>query len=178
MCFLLNAQICERLFHRKYLGKADFCTGFQFSSNLHLTGFGAFLHNSVLIDSSDIFIAAGPGKAGWIKNWACIHVWTVVVGIQQEAKSISPWKRKAKRGYPNKLKHISRTKKSNKGADFTDIQYIRGAQLPCFYICMKIHPRREKRKAILLKEILQAYPYRKNSLITCSTPSSSLDLVM
>lgn len=86
MCFLLNAQICERLFHRKYLGKADFCTGFQFSSNLHLTGFGAFLHNSVLIDSSDIFIAAGPGKAGWIKNWACIHVWTVVVGIQSHGR--------------------------------------------------------------------------------------------
>ena len=82
MCFLLNDKICERLFHRKCFGKADFCTGFQFSSDLHLTGFGAFLHNSVLIDSSDIFIAAGPGKAGWIENWACIHVWTVVVGIQ------------------------------------------------------------------------------------------------
>ena len=134
MCFLLNAQICERLFHRKYLGKADFCTGFQFSSNLHLTGFGAFLHNSVLIDSSDIFIAAGPGKAGWIKNWACIHVWTVVVGIQQEAKSISPWKRKAKRGYPNKLKHISRTKKSNKGAELHGYTIYLRSPAPLFFI--------------------------------------------
>lgn len=176
---MLNAQICERLFHRKYFGKADFCTGFQFSSNLHLTGFGAFLHNSVLIDSSDIFIATGPGKAGWIKNWACIHVWTVVVGIQQEAKSISPWKRKAKKGYLNKPRAYPQGKEKQQGSWTPRIHNISAEPSSLiFYICMKIHPRREKRKAILLKEILQAYPYRKNSLITCSTPSSSLDLVM
>lgn len=29
MCFLLNAQICERLFHRKYLGKATFVPVFN-----------------------------------------------------------------------------------------------------------------------------------------------------
>ena len=134
MCFLLNAQICERLFHRKYFGKADFCTGFQFSSNLHLTGFGAFLHNSVLIDSSDIFIAAGPGKAGWIKNWACIHVWTVVVGIQQEAKSISPWKRKAKKGYLNKPRAYPQGKEKQQGSWLHGYTIYPRSPAPLFFI--------------------------------------------
>ena len=52
--------------------------------------------------------------------------------IHNKPRAYPPVKGKSKRDTPTRQEHIPRAKKSNKGADFTDIQYIRGAQLPCF----------------------------------------------
>ena len=74
---------------------------------------------------------------------------------------ISLEKEKPKGDTPEAKRVSPRIKSRKKGAGFHGYMTYPWSPALLLYICLKIHPRREKRKAILLREILQRIPTAK-----------------